>query len=97
MVELLEKELKKLEEKKSKAKRDYNDTGYDKHWKIIKKCEDQIAEIDKLMENSKSTTVKEFEFLEKINNIKNKVINLRLDYPHEDGLKILANYLESEI
>ena len=97
MVEILDRELEKLTEKKHKAELEYADTGHDKYWKVIQKCEEQINAINKLIENGKSTIMKEYEFSIIIKNIKSKVRNLRFEYPHEDGLRMLENCLDGDL
>jgi hypothetical protein len=97
MVETLEKELITLESKRVEAQRNFNDTGNDRYFKIVSKCENQISEIEKLLNCNKKAALQEFELIELVTDIKIKVKNLRLDYPHEDGLLLLSNYLESRV
>jgi hypothetical protein len=94
MVEILEKELKRLETKRSAAQASLNDAGSDRYYNLAKKYEDQIFEIEKLIASGKSTALREYEFINFMTDVKSKLENLRLDYPHEEGLLIISNYLK---
>ena len=97
MVEILEKELKRLEAKRGKARANLNDTGLDRYYKLVNKCEDQIFEIEKLAAGNQSAALREYEFIDFITDIKSKLENLRLDYPHENGLLIMSNYVKGRV
>lgn len=97
MIAILEKELKILKAKLNKAKRNLDDTGSDRHYNLVEKYESQIFDIEKLSTNGESAALKEFEFIDFITDIQSKLKNLRLDYPSQDGLLILSNYMECRV
>lgn len=81
--------LEKLKTDYEEAEDFYRDTGYDRYYKKMQKCESQIAEIEKYM-NAGKTEVKQvtaseykelLELRQKMKTIKNKVFYLSKELP----------------
>lgn len=97
MVEILDKELDRLYKKRHEARKNYDDTGHNRYWKIINECDKKIDEINKLIKDSSAAALKEFNIINMMTDIKQKAANLRLDYPHDEGLLKLQNYINSRV
>ena len=99
MANMIQKELERLQCKLKEATGNYEDTGLDRYWKLQQKYEGEISEIEKLTDTSLpiKIAVMENDFTNLIVDIKKKIGNLRLDYPHDDGLILLSNYYEKSV
>lgn len=81
--------LEKLKNERKEAEDFYNDTGYERYYNKIQKCEKQIEEIEKYTEAGKTEvrkiTGEEYkellELRQKIKNIKSKVFYLSKELP----------------
>lgn len=85
----LEKALEKIKSEYGQAKEFYTDTGYDRYYKKMCKCEKQIEEIEEYLGTKQEQSIetvannyKELLFLrEKMKNIKSTVFYLAKDLP----------------
>lgn len=81
--------LEKLKEEHKEAEEFYRDTGYDRYYNKMQKCETQINEIEEYMnkgkEEKKEITASEYlellQLREKMKNVKSKVFYLSKELP----------------
>jgi len=96
-MEILKREIEKLKKKQSIAQANLNDTGFDRYYNSVSRYEKQISEIEKLIASGERIALIEHEHSDLLSEIKDKAENLRLDFPHDDGLLLFLNWLEERI
>ncbi|MDE6053391.1 MAG: hypothetical protein K2G55_06470 [Lachnospiraceae bacterium] len=79
--------LEKLRAEYREAQRDYADSGYDRYFNKMNRCEKQIDEIEEYLRPKRKMSPEEFEELNglrrTVKTAKNKVFYLLCDWPEE--------------